>query len=229
MGEALTGISSMATRLLLADLAAAWRAQGGDELRIESVGGLDAARRVKDGERFDLVFLAMDALWPLEAAGHVVAGSVTALMRSPVAAAVRGGDPPPMISTEHALRDAVLAAPRIGYSTGPSGVTLLKLFERWGVLDALRARLVQAPPGVSVGSLLARGEVDLGFQQWSELMHVGGITVIGTLPPGTEIITAFGGGVCAEATQPEQAVAVLDFIRSSDADATKRRHGMWPA
>ena len=229
MGDALTGISSMATRLLLADLAAAWRAQGGVEWHIESVGGVDAVRRVKDGERFDLVFLAMDALWPLEAAGRIVAGSVRALVRSPVAVAVRIGDAEPAIATEHALRDAVLAAPRIGYSTGPSGVALLKLFEGWGVAEALRARTVQAPPGVSVGSLLARGEVDLGFQQWSELMHVDGITVVGTLPPGAEIITSFGGGVCTQATRLEQASAVLDFLRSPAADAAKCRHGMWSA
>lgn len=229
MSESLTGISSMATRLLLADVAEAWQAQGGTPLRIESVGGVDAVRRLKDGERFDLAFLAMDALWPLEATGRIVAGSVTALVRSPVAVAVRSGAAPPGIATEQALRDAVQAAPRIGYSTGPSGVALLKLFERWGLADALRARAVQAPPGVSVGRLLARGEVDLGFQQWSELMHVDGITVIGKLPSGTEIITTFGGGVCAAAVRPEQAAAALAFIHSPAADAAKRRQGMWPA
>ena len=87
----------------------------------------------------------------------------------------------PDVADEAALKRAVLAARRISYSTGPSGVHLAKLFERWGIAAEIASRLVQAPPGVPVGSLVARGDVDLGFQQLSELMHLDGIDVLGRL------------------------------------------------
>ena len=79
------------------------------------------------------------------------------------------------------MRRAVLAARSLSYSTGPSGVAP-RLFERWGIAQRNCARIVQAPPGVPVGTLVARGEVELGFQQLSELLHVPGITLAGPLP-----------------------------------------------
>jgi molybdate transport system substrate-binding protein len=184
-------ISSMATRQLLAELAARWQADSSIEVRIESVGGVEAARRVQAGEAFDGVVLAIDAIDHLVASGDVVAGSSVDLVQSSVALAVRLGAPSPDISSEAALRNAIEAAPSIGYSTGPSGVALVKLFERWGLSSVLQSRIVQAPPGVPVGLLVARGEVALGFQQFSELMHLEGITVVGLLPDSVAIRTIF--------------------------------------
>ena len=229
MTTKITGISSMATRQVLAELADAYARSSGSEVAIESVGGVDAARRVQAGEAFDLVVLASDAIDRLIGSGHVVAGSRVDLMRSPVAIAVRAGAPRPDVGSEAALRQAVEAARRIGYSTGPSGTHLARLFERWGLADRIRDRIVQPPPGVPVGGLVARGEIELGFQQLSELMHLEGIDVIGTLPPGCDFITIFSAGVCATATQSDAARAMLDFMSSPTADEAKRRHGMEPA
>ncbi|TMH00699.1 MAG: ABC transporter substrate-binding protein, partial [Betaproteobacteria bacterium] len=131
----ITGISSMATRQLLVEVADAWRQRGLGEVAFESVGGVYAARRVHDGERFDLVVLAADAIDKLLAAGRIVAGSKVDLARSHVAIAVRRGARKPAIDTRDALRDAVLSARSVGYSTGPSGVALQKLFDRWGIAE----------------------------------------------------------------------------------------------
>jgi len=219
----------MATRLVLAELADAHRQRSGTVVAFESVGGVDAARRVLAGEAFDVVVLAADAIDRLAAAGAVVAASKTDLVHSGVAIAVRSGAPRPDIGSADALRQAVLAARSVGYSTGPSGVALVQLFERWGIADTIGGRLVQAPPGVPVGELVARGEVELGFQQLSELMHQGGIDVLGPLPPGTQIVTTFSAGLCTGSAQPKAVYALLEFMRSPDAAAAKRRHGMEPA
>ena len=225
----LTGISSMATRDLLAELAAAWQAQSGGTLSTTSVGGVDAARRVQAGEVFDVVVLAANALAALEATGHVVPGRTMALAHSGVAACVRAGSALPDIRTEAALRQAVLDSPRIGYSTGPSGVALMALFARWGMADTVGPRCVQAPPGVPVAALVARGEVALGFQQLSELMHAPGITVIGPLPEAVQITTTFSAGLCATSPHAEAAGQLLAFLASPQAAAAKHRHGMQPA
>lgn len=229
MSPPIRGISSMATRALLAELAAAYRAHAGVEVAIESVGGVDAARRVAAGEPFDVVVLAADAIDKLTTAGHVLAGSRAGVVRSDVAIAVRAGAPHPEVGSADALRRSLLAARTIGHSTGPSGTALLQLFERWGVAEALRARVVQAPPGVPVGSLVARGEVEIGFQQRSELMHLEGVDVLGGMPPGTEIVTVFAGAVGAASAQPGAARALLDFLASPATAEAKRRHGMEPA
>lgn len=225
----ITGISSMATRQLLAELAAAWEQRSGRAVAIESVGGVDAAKRVQAGEVFDLVVLASDAIERLLVSGHVAAGSRIDLVRSDVAVAVKAGAARPDIGSEDALRRALLGARSLACSTGPSGVALAQLFERWGIADELRSRIVQPPPGVPVGTLIARGEVELGFQQLSELIHVQGIELLGPLPDAVRITTIFSGGVCTVSTRPEAARAVLEFMASPDADEAKRRWGMAPA
>jgi molybdate transport system substrate-binding protein len=228
MNERITGISSMATRQVLAELARAFELRSGCEVAIESVGGVDAAKRVQAGEPFDVVILASDAVDRLIAAGHV-AGARVDLVRSPVAIAVRSGAPRPDVSSENAVRRAVLAARHISYSTGPSGVHLARLFERWGIAQDIKQRIVQAPPGVPVGSLVARGDVELGFQQLSELMHLEGIDVLGTLPEEIQYITLFSAGLCASSRQAPTVRAMLDFMTAREADEVKRRHGMEPA
>jgi molybdate transport system substrate-binding protein len=103
------------------------------------------------------------------------------------------------------------------------------LFERWGITDAIAPHILQAPPGVPVGTLVARGDVELGFQQLSELMHLRDIDVIGLLPPEIQVVTVFSAAVCAASNCPAAAKALLSFLASPGADAAKRRHGMEPA
>lgn len=229
MTATIRGISSMATRQVLAELCAAFQHRSGCSVAIEATGGVDAARRVQAGEPFDVVFLASDALDKLIAAGRVVADSKVDLFDSGVAVAVRAGADRPDISSEEALRRAVLAAPRIGYSTGPSGTGLLRLFERWGIAAEISERIVQAPPGVPVGTLAARGEVALAFQQLSELLHLEGIDVIGPMPEPIQITTTFSGALCAGSPHGQPVNQLLHFMASAESDEAKRRHGMEPA
>ncbi|MDO8447716.1 MAG: substrate-binding domain-containing protein [Rhodoferax sp.] len=225
----LRGISSMATRQLLAELVTAYAPRSDCGIAMESVGGVDAAKRVQAGEPFDVVILASDAIDKLIAAGHIDAASKVDLVHCGVAVAVPAGAPQPDISSAEAVRQAVLAARSISYSTGPSGVALVRLFERWGIADGIRERIVQAPPGVPVGTLVARGEVELGFQQLSELIHVPGITVVGPLPPEIQITTTFSAGICTGSTQAPVARELLDFMASAQVADAKRRQGMEPA
>lgn len=222
----------MATRAWLQDVLPVIEQQAGIAVQAESVGGVDAARRVRSGERFDLVFLACDALEALMAEGHLMAGTLTNVVRSDVALAVRASGVQPDISTEPALREAVIAAASIGYSTGPSGTQLLKLFERWGIRESLGSRLVQAPPGVPVAKLIADGAVALGFQQTSELIGSPGIQVIGPLPAACAITTIFSAAIATQAASPDAVDAARRLLQWLASDATaesKRARGLAPA
>jgi len=223
-------ISSMATKPLLADLVALYQMHApGVLVQVESVGGVDAAKRVQAGEAFDGVVLASDAIDRLVASGHVLAGSRADLVLSGVAVAVPAGQPMPDISTEAALKAAILAAPTLGYSTGPSGVQLAKQFEVWGITEQIKDRIVQAKPGVPVGALIAQGEVALGFQQLSEMRGVAGITVLGPLPDAVQITTTFSGSVAATSAQAQAVRDLLAFWTSPACKTLKEEHGMHAA
>ena len=227
---ALRVISSKATQHILADLASAYTSSTGQAVNVESVGGVDAAKRALAGEVFDLVILARDAMDKLMAAGKLQAGSLRDLVRSAVAVAVPKGAAHPDITSDAAVKQAVLAAATLGYSTGPSGVQLAKLFERWGIADVVKSRIVTPPPGIPVGSLIAKGEVALGFQQLSEMLNVPGIELVGLLPPEIEIITTFSGALASSSSSAitSAATALLDYMASAAAFDAIRNNGMSP-
>ena len=229
MSPPITGVSSMATRLILGDLSQQYETKSGQRVDIRSMGGVEAARLVREGETTDAVVLASKVMDQLEAEGHVLAGSIKPFTRSGMAVAIPAGAARPDLSTEDAVRQAISGARKVGYSTGPSGDHLLGLCERWGLLPALADRMLKAPPGVPVASLVAQGEVDLGFQQLSELLNTPGVDIVGPLPPEIQAVTVFAAGVCARSPRPEETAALIGYLASSEADEVKRAHGMEPA
>ncbi|MFN8085837.1 MAG: substrate-binding domain-containing protein [Microbacterium sp.] len=223
----------MATRALLADLAAAARDAGLPSVEIESVGGVDAEARVAAGEQLDLVFLASGALARLAVGGHVDEATVTPIALSQTAVAVPSDAVATATATAPggaafadatALRAALRAAGRIGYSTGPSGTALVRLIEEWGLAEELGGRLVQARAGVPVAASLAVGDVDLGFQQLSELAGQPGVRILGVLPPDCAIDTVFAGAVAAASSHPGPAAKVLAFFASMETRAIVEAH-----
>lgn len=227
MAPTITGISSMATRQVLNELADRC---ANHTLVIEATGGVDAAKRVKAGEAFDLVILADNVIRELEGEGHVLAGSRVAFVRSSMAVAIRAGAPQPDISNGEALQAALMGARSIGYSTGPSGLHLLTVLKSWG-LDAAAEpkRFVQAKPGIPVASLVASGEAEIGIQQLSELQGEPGIEVLGLVPPPVQSVTTFSIGIGARSPHIEAARAVIAYLNAAEADETKRCTGMEPA
>jgi molybdate transport system substrate-binding protein len=217
-------LSSMATRQVLGELAATFESRSGLSVRVESVGGVDAAKRVRAGETFDVVVLASNVIDALIAEGHLT-GERIDLVTSAIGIGVRAGSVHPDIGSADAVQQAVLAAGRIGYSTGPSGTYLAKLFEQWGIGDVVKDKTVVAPPGVPVTSLVARGDIDLGFQQLSELAG-DGVDVVGSLPDEIQSLTTFSGGLARTSSQPAAAQALLDFMTTPEVSDLKRRHLM---
>src|ERR1041385_6343765 len=219
-------LSSMATRQLLAELAQRCAHDLSQQLVTAAAGGVDVAKRVQAGEIVDIVVLASNVIDNLISQGKLQASSRVDLVKSGVAVAVRKDARHSDISSEGALRNAVLAARNLSYSTGPSGTHMLQLFERWGILQTIRDRIVVPPPGLPVGTLVAKGECELGFQQMSELMNVDGIDVLGPLPPSIQSFTVFSGGISNRCQAPDVARQVLDYMASPATAAVKRLYGM---
>jgi molybdate transport system substrate-binding protein len=142
---------------------------------------------------------------------------------------VRAGAPKPDISTVEAYKATLLAAKSIGYSTGPSGVYMLSVFERLGIADQVKGKLRQTPSGVFVGSLIASGEAEVGFQQIGELKRFPGIDYVGPLPGELQRMTVFTAGVHTGAKQADAARALLKFITAPAAAPVFMKHGLEPA
>jgi molybdate transport system substrate-binding protein len=222
-------ISSMATKAILGALCAQYSAETGVAVRVESTGGVDAAKRVRAGEPIDVVFLAKNVIEAMEAEGVTTSGTARHIYLSGVVVAVRAGTPLPDVSSEEAVKQAVLKAAQgqgVGYSTGPSGVAMAKQFERWGIAEALQGKVTVAPPGVPVADYLARGDVDIGFQQLAEMMGMKGVQIVGVLPPAIAIDTIFSGAVGSASAQAAAADHLLAWLGApSRADAV-REQGM---
>ena len=226
MSDTITILSSMAPKAVLSELARGYESSTG-RVSVEAIAGIAARKRVQAGEGSDVVVLHSDAIDELMASGYLVDGSKMDLACCGVAVAVRAGAPRPDISSEKALKQAVLAASTIGCSNGPSGMALMDLFERWGVAERVRARIVAPPPGVPVAALVASGDVALGFQQRSELLHARGIVVLGPLPPAVQIVTTFSAGIGTASSEPASARALVTFLASPQTADAKRRQGMY--
>ena len=218
-------LSSLAIKEAYLELVPAFEAKAKHKVDTEWLGMVDILKRVKAGENADVVIASQKALGELKSLGKV--SLVVDLARSGVAVAVKKGAKRPDIGSGEALKRALRAAKSIAYSSGPSGVYLVELFQKWGIADELKPKSAQTPPGTAVGPLVARGEAEIGFQQMSELLPFSaGTDIVGPLPADIQIMTTFSGGVQAGAKQADAARAWLAFLASSA--AVLRKHGMEP-
>jgi molybdate transport system substrate-binding protein len=221
-------MASMAIKEVYLELVPQFETISGRRVATNWVGSADIMKRMKAGESTDLVIVAADAIDELTNLGKIVPGSRVDLVKSGIGVAVRAGAQKPDISSGEALKRALLGAKSIAYSSGPSGTYLSGLFQRMGIADALKGKLVQAPSGTPVGGFIARGDAEIGFQQVSELLPVAGIDFVGPLPPDIQSITVFSGAVHVGATEPGAARDLLRFLASPASAPVMRRRGMEP-
>ena len=188
--------------------------------------------RLARGETADVVILDGSAADELAQRGLVRAGSKIDLARSQIGMVVRAGAATPDIGSVDAFRRMLLAVKSIGYSDSASGTYLsTTLFAKLGVADQVagKSRKVRGPPsGEPVAAVVARGELEIGFQQVSELIHVAGVTYVGPIPAELQPGFSFAGAVTAEARQPDAALALLRFLASPEAASTIRKAGLTP-
>lgn len=225
MGE-IRVMSSLAMKAALTELAPRFERDSGHRVALQWVGGAELARRLRAGEACDVVMAAAATIDGLAKEGLVAAGSRVDLVRSRIGVAVRSGAPRPDISSGEAVRRAVLAAGRTAYSSGPSGVYLAEVFERWQVP---KEKLHQTAPGLPAGEVVARGEADIAFQQMSELLPVRGIDCIGPLPSDLQLVTVFSAGTSAASAANDAVGALTAFMTSREAVPVLARHGLDPA
>ena len=221
-------LSTQATEEAYRELVPEFEKATGNKVTTTFTGTLDANKRLAAGENYDLLIMAASSIDEHIKVGKVVPGSRVDLAKSGVGVGVKSGAPKPDISTTEALKKTILAARSIGYSTGPSGVYVTGLFQRLGVADEIKGRLKQTPTGVFVGSIIASGEAEIGFQQISELSHFAGVDYVGPLPADVQQFTMFSSGIIVGAKDADGAKALVKFITAPAAAAAFKNRGMEP-
>jgi len=221
-------LSTQATEEAYKELAPQFEKASGHKVTTVFTGTLDALRRLSNGETYDLLIMARQQIDELSQTGKVVAGSRTDIAKSGVGVAVGKGKPKPDISSVDALKKTLLNAKSVGYSTGPSGIYVITMFQKLGIADEIKGKLKQTPTGVFVGSIIANGEVEIGFQQVSELSFFPGIDYVGPLPADVQLITVFSAGIAAGAKQVDGAKSLVSFITAPAAGAVFKKHALDP-
>jgi molybdate transport system substrate-binding protein len=224
---------SMGVQGVVDALRSAFERASGQTLDLDYNTSQELNKRLQAGEAADVVIGTRGMIDGLIAAGKIVPGSDVALASSIVGIAVRRGAPWPDISTTESFVQTLLAARAIACSDpaggGASGVHFCKLIDRLGIANAIRPKLTLAPVGTFSAEYLVSGAVEIAVQQISELMVVAEADIVGPLPDDCQQVTAFVGGVHAQASDAEGARALLDLLRTPTAAVVIRAKGMVPA
>lgn len=185
--------------------------------------------RVQNGEAADVVIVSGAQIDALEKQGKVVAGSRIDIAKVGVGLFVRKGAPKPDISSVDAFTQAMLAARSIGWNDpaagAPVSIYMLGVFEQLGIADAMRPKTVAFKQRSERFEAVARGDVEIGFNQISEIMTASGIDLVGPLPAPIQNFTLFAGGVVSASREQEAATALLRFITAPAARPIWRARG----
>jgi molybdate transport system substrate-binding protein len=184
-------------------------------------------KRISDGQIFDVVMVPVAQTDDLIKQGKLLADTRVVVATSGVGVAIRAGAPKIELTAD-GLKKALLNAKAIAYSTGPSGVHVARLIEKWGITEQVRGKIVPPRTGTPIGEVVARGDADIGFQQVSELLPVKGIDFLGALPGDLNEITAFAAAVHKAASVPDAGKALLKFLTAPAAAPIIRKTGMEP-
>ena len=221
--------ASLAIRAAYQELLPAFVRSSKVKVDTQWVGMVDIRKRILAGELTDVVIGSAGLIEDLINGGNFDSRTRVDLAKAEVGAAVRSGARKPDIGSVEALKSALRAAKSIVYSSGPSGVYLAELFQRLGIAEELKSKARQAPPGVLVGELVARGDFELCFQQVPELRQVRGIDYVGRLPREVQLSTVFSGAVHSKSAQAKPGGELLHHLASRDAQRVLRKHGLEPA
>ncbi len=216
------------TKEAVEELIPVFEKQSGNKVTMTFLGSVDIRKKIAADEAYDLIITAHPDLEAFIKQGKVAEKSIVDLMKTGIGIAVRQGLPKPDVSTADALKASLLSAKSIAYSTGLSGTYIETMMKKMGIFDQLQGRLRQAPPSVSVGGFLVKGDADMGFQQIPEIFEFPGVTYVGPLPPELQNTTQFAAGISSKEKAVEPGRKFIEFLASPEAVGAIRRHGMEP-
>jgi molybdate transport system substrate-binding protein len=213
-------LTSVALKQALTELSPVFEQKTGNKLSISYDLAAVQKKRILDGEHADVIILTRAMMEDLVKQNKLATASIVNVAGTPVALAARAGAAKPDISTADAFKQTLLSAKSIAYADpakgGLSGVVAGKAIERLGIAEQMKAKTTLVP-GAESPDLVAKGEVELGIAQASEIVPVAGVQLVGPLPGELGSMTLFTGGVGAGTGSPDAAKALIEFLSGKDA------------
>ena len=228
-------LATTAMKTVFEELAPQFARATGNHVVIELGPSLRLEKELAEGKPADVAIVSRNGMADLEVRGRIAAGSAVHIADSTIGVAVAKGAPKPDISTPESFKRAMLAAKSIACSKpvggGQSGVHLAKVFEQLGITDEMQTKSKYGAGGAAglAGLVVLRGEAEIGIQQMAELMAVAGIDVVGPLPRELQSVTPFVAGVTADASAPDAARALIQFLATPAAKRVIAAKGLEPA
>ena len=221
----MTVFCTQALRTSLLELAPRFEAATGHKVNLVVAPSGQLVKKVQAGEIADLLIANASNIDALIKDGKVT-GERIDIARAQVGLSIKAGNPRPDISTPAAVRKALLDAKAISYSAGGlSGNNFEFAMNKLGILDEVKAKAKSASPAAR---LVVSGEADIAVQQISELIAVEGSELLGPLPAELDQVTQFSMGVLSDGKQQELARAMLDYLRTPDAQTVIKAKGLTP-
>jgi molybdate transport system substrate-binding protein len=185
--------------------------------------------RVQKGEAADVVIVSGPQIDSLEKHGKVVPGSRSDIAKVGVGLFVRKGAPKPDISSVEAFKRAMLATKSIGWNDpaagAPVSIYMIGVLERLGIADATKPKTVAFKQRSERFHAVARGDVEIGFNQISEIIAAPGVDLVGPLPGPIQNYTLITAGIVATSKEQEAAIAFIRFISAPAAQPTWKAKG----
>lgn len=224
-------LTAGAFKPVVAALAPDFEKRTGHRLLIENDTAGALTKRIENGEPFDVTFLPPAALSALTQRAFTLAQPQADVARVAIGVAVKDGAPVPMIGTTEAFKATLLNAKSIAVidpkAGGSSGLYLAELFQKWGIADLLKPKLMLVPGGL-VAQKVVSGEADLALHQISEILAVPGARLVGPLPAEIQNYTVYRGAVSSGSGQADATRMLLTFMQGSEAKSVLQQKGMEP-
>jgi molybdate transport system substrate-binding protein len=212
-------LSGSAIETAMAVLIPQFEKSSGHKVISDFNGAIGAmADRIQKGDAADVAIVSGLQIEMLEKQGKVISGSRTDIARVGVGLFVRKGAAKPDISSVDAFKRTMLAAKSIGWNDpaagAPVSIYMIGVLERLGIADVMKPKTVAFKQRSERFEAVARGDVEIGFNQISEIIAAPGVDLVGSLPAPIQNYTLFAGGIVATSKEQNAAKALIRFISS---------------
>jgi molybdate transport system substrate-binding protein len=202
-------------------LAADFTKETGHEIVLTIGSPVIVMEKIKAGEVFDAVIVSEPAMDRLDGDGIVNPESRERLTNTGLGVAVRGGAPVPDIATPDAFKQVLMNAKSIVYGDpslpNQSGEKAEKVLTKAGLLDALKSKIKIVPGQAASQEMIAKGEIELGLYNVSEIPEGKGLKLAGPVPAELQINTTYEGALMSDGSVPQAARAFLRYLAEPEA------------
>jgi molybdate transport system substrate-binding protein len=205
-------VNANALTLAMKEIAEQFTKETGHQVSFTGVSPGLVDQRIKAGEVYDIVINAAGSMEAYEKENRLRPGSRRPFARVGIGVAVREGTKVDL-STVESTRKALLDAKAVTYSDartgGLSGINAAKVVANLGLTEALKAKTLIVQNG---RELIAKGEVDIGLYNLSEIARYPGVVSAGPVPAAVQVYINYDAAIPATNAAPEPALALLKYL-----------------